>query len=105
MLLTVPIAALLLLGGALRLDRSDAFAFFLALFFGPLVGLAGAFFDARRGQPLGLLLLVLAVLLTFNGAVLNVGLLGLPLFVLLLVSLIAGIVARRRPSRSGGAQV
>jgi hypothetical protein len=103
LLLALPVAALLLVSGALRLDRSDAFALFVAVFLGPLVGLTGAFFDARRGQPLGLLLLALAALLAFDGAV-NTGLLGLPAFLLILASLIAGIVARRQQARSGAAQ-
>jgi hypothetical protein len=100
LLFTIPPAVLLPVSGALRLNGSDAFAFFVAVFLGPLVGLAGAGFDALRGQPLGLLLLTLAALLAFDGAA-NTGLLGLPSFLLVVVSLLAGILARRNLRRTG----
>jgi hypothetical protein len=103
LLLAVPVGAFLVLGGALHLDRSDAFAFFVAVFLGPLVAFIGALFHAQRRQPLGLLLLALAALLSFDGAV-NIGLLGLPMFLLVTVSLIAGIVTWRQRSRASDAQ-
>jgi len=96
---------LLLASGQVELNRSDAFAFFIAVFLGPLIGLAGAFFDARRGQPLGLLLLALGILLALDGAV-STGLVSPPsllqilVSLLILLSLVAGIMGRRNPTRS-----
>jgi hypothetical protein len=93
-LLATIAASALLHQGAARPQPSHIAGFFESVLLGPLLALAGAWLDARRGQALGLLLLAFAVLLSLDGAIASY-LWGLPAFVLVLLSFGAAILRRR----------
>lgn len=88
-------AGILLLDGGTQLTRYyNVGSFFASTILGPLVGFAGAWMHARRGEALGLILLGLAVLLTLNGIItlLSSGvLLGVPCVVLVTASFVAAV--------------
>lgn len=97
LVLAIPIAALLFFDTPLGRESSGGMAIAESVFLGPLVALVGAWLDARRGQGLGLILLGLGVLLALDGAIAT-RLLGLPLFALVLASLVAGVARRHNGS-------
>lgn len=94
----VAVALLLLLTGSLSINRDNAVAFADSTLLGPLLAIGGAWLNERRGQPFGLIVLGLAFLLALDGAIATF-FVGLPVFVLILLSFLIGI--RRRSSSRG----
>ena len=90
LLLGVVIAAIILASGSLSLKQDNLFAFLDSTLLGPVLALAGAWLDGRRGNSFGLILLGLAVLLALDGAIATY-FLGVPVFLLVCAALAAGV--------------
>jgi hypothetical protein len=86
--------AIVLLGaGGVRLRADNAAAgFFVAVFLGPLLSLAGAWLDLRQRQSLGVMLLALAALLALDGSFAYF--IGLPTFLLVAASFGSAMLRR-----------
>lgn len=90
LLIGVVIAAVILASGSLDLKQNNVFAFLDSTLLGPVLALAGAWLDGRRGNSFGLIVLGLAVLLALDGAIATY-FLGTPVFLLVCASLAVGI--------------
>jgi hypothetical protein len=84
---------LLNIRGAALLHGSIA-VLVVSVFLGPILAALGAWLDSRAGQSGGVLLLVLAALLTFDGMIATY-FVTTPLFVLVLTSLLAAVLRRK----------
>ena len=89
-----PIAAIVAGRGVATVGFANAVGFLVSVFLGPLLAAIGSWFDVRRGQASGVLLLVLAALLSFDGMVATYFACA-PLFVLVLATLLIAIWRRR----------
>src|SRR5689334_19329956 len=67
--LSAAVAAVLLLPRGFGLASVSPFSFFVSVFLGPLIVLAGTWIDIRGKQAVGLMFAGLGVLLAFNGAI------------------------------------
>ncbi|MGI8551895.1 MAG: hypothetical protein ACR2PL_14085 [Dehalococcoidia bacterium] len=92
-----PLLALILAAGGYRLTRDSAIGLFISTMLGPLLALLGAWIDACRQRSVGLVGLGLGLLLSLDGSI-GTYFLGLPIFLLVLLSLIAGMRRQRSPS-------
>jgi hypothetical protein len=89
------VAGILLTSGGVRLRSSNAASFLDSVFLGSVLALVGAWLDVRLRQPLGVLLLALAALLSLDGAIATY-FAGLPMFALIAASFVASLLRRRR---------
>ena len=99
--LALLVGTVLIAAGTVHVRAPTLTGIVVGVFLGPALALAGAWLDVRRGQAIGLLFLVLAALLSLDGAIATY-FAGLPVFALVLLSLAAGI-ARRRQAAGGSA--
>ena len=94
LILAVPTAVLLIVLRASQQRPAGLLNVFISILLGPALGFAGAWLHLRRGNGFGLLLLALASLVALDGAVATV-FIGLPLFLLVLVSFLAAVLQPR----------
>jgi len=92
--MAIVVAAILLAGGAVRLQAGNAGAFFVTVFLGAILSLVGAWLDVRRQEALGLMFLGLGTLLALDG-IFATYFVGLPTFLLVAISFGAAIFRRR----------